>query len=224
MFRHRTFQLIPLALLLLLLPAGPVMAHDSSVAYTVLNISSQETRMDYSIDTLSVIEDLGGDANSDGKLDEAELKTIHPRVEEWFDDSLALEADQHQQLAGELEELKLEQKTDRTFVTAHFKFPGLQPGQLVSLDDGILASGAQNANYANYMVIRAGNSDSQAVLQGKNRTWSMLLTESEQDAAPQQAQTSEKSESGGFSAGLVVVLLLLAAVLALLTWKKRKKA
>ncbi|MGB8954636.1 MAG: hypothetical protein WCC10_04635 [Tumebacillaceae bacterium] len=224
MLRDRNILLIPLAIFLLLLPARTAMAHEYSVAYTVLNISAQETRMEYSIDTLSVIEDLGGDANKDGKLDEAELKTIQPRVEEWFDDSLVLEAGQHQQLAGELEDMKLEQKTDRTFVTARFKLPGIQPGQVVTLTDGILASGAQNTNYANFMVIHAGNSDSQAVLQGKNRTWSMLLTEPEQDTAPQQAQTSEDGGHGSFNVGLVVILLLLAAVLSFLLWMKRKKA
>ncbi|WNB92653.1 HupE/UreJ family protein [Bacillus sp. NEB1478] len=185
------------AITLLLLQAQNIaFAHPLSAAFTNINISNNQTILTYSIDSLSVIEGIGGDKNEDGKLTDKELKAISNRIEEWVEDSLVLEMNDQQQRA-ELEKLYLEKRADKEVVTLQFRLPGFEESQTVRLLDGIFTSGNTASSYTNFLTINYDGQISESVLQGKNREWTMLLTASQQE---QQSQTAESVSVDNVSA------------------------
>ncbi|MGG3560210.1 HupE/UreJ family protein [Neobacillus rhizosphaerae] len=175
-------------LILIILAPKTTYAHALSAAFTNINFSSKQTELIYSIDSLSVIEGIGGDKNNDGMLSEQELKGITLRVEEWIDDGVVLEVNGKQQ-AGELKSLKLEQKADKQMLTFHFKYPSYSVGQTVKLLDGIFYEGRNFDSYNNFLAVNFKGQVSEAILNGKNREWAMLLAE------PQQQQSDDQSAS-----------------------------
>ncbi|TBL80902.1 HupE/UreJ family protein [Paenibacillus thalictri] len=139
------------------------------------------------------------DANKDGKLDEKELESGRHRVEEWIDDSVVLEADGRDQ-EGKLENMRIEKKNDKEFVSFEISYPAFQPGQTVSLNDG-LYYGDATTTYTNFLTAQVGSQLSQAILQGKQRLWTMLLTEDQQEQERSQTAVGKASGQPGNMSG-----------------------
>ncbi|WP_040206435.1 HupE/UreJ family protein [Neobacillus jeddahensis] len=189
--------ILSIFILLILIPKTTY-AHALSAAFTNINLSSNQTELVYSIDSLSVIEGVGGDKNEDGILSEMELEGINHRLEEWVEDSLVLEVDDQEQ-TGELDSLELEQKADKQMVTFHLIYPAYNVGKTVKLLDGIFYEGQNSSSYNNFLAVSYEGQVSEAVLNGKNREWAMLLTETQQQQQDgqisQDAQEENKSNS-----------------------------
>ncbi|OXM87382.1 hypothetical protein CF651_06685 [Paenibacillus rigui] len=166
-----------------------VQAHALSASFTQISFNTTETDMSFSLDMLSVMESMGGDSNHDGALDEQELGALHRRLEEWIDDSVVLEMNQRQQ-EGELQSIQLEKKGDKQVVTWTYRFPAYAAGQTISLNDGLYTQSTAPAgtSYVNLLTAKQGGQVNQAVLQGKDRTWILLLSE---DQGGQQAQEQQ---------------------------------
>lgn len=175
--KNRTFILLLVFSFLFFPKAGS--AHSLSAAFTNLTLSGDQTELQFSIDTLSVIEGVGGDQNDDGTLNEQELKGIQHRLQEWIEDSLVLEVDGKEQTA-KTAKLILEKKGDKDVVTAQFTYPAIAVGKTVKILDGIFYQGRNNSSYNNFLTVSYDGQVSEAVLQGKNREWTMLLAESQQ--------------------------------------------
>ena len=165
---------------------NPSFAHALSAAFTTLTISSDQTELIYSIDALSVIEGVGGDKNDDSTLSDSEIAANKVRLQEWVEDSLVLEVDGKEQ-TPKLTSMKLEQKNDKQMVTLHFEYPGYEIGKTVKLLDGIFYSGRNASTYNDFLAVNYQGQVSEAVLNGKNREWAMLLSEVQQ----QQQQDSQ---------------------------------
>lgn len=165
-------------------------AHSLSAAFTNLNLAADQTKLSYSIDTLSVIEGVGGDQNDDGTLSAQELKGVNNRLREWIEDSVVLEVNGKEQTPKEAK-LILEQKGDKEVVTAQFTYPKYAVGKTVKILDGIFYQGKNNSSYNNFLTVNYDGQVSEAVLQGKNREWTMLLSESQQQQQ-QDVQNSQK--------------------------------
>ncbi|NHM33323.1 HupE/UreJ family protein [Neobacillus terrae] len=166
-------------------------AHAFSAAFNTLNLSKNTTEMIYSIDALSVIEGIGGDKNDDGKLSEEELKANKIRFQEWVEDSVVLEVNGKQQ-AGKITSLKLEKTKDKDLVTLTFKYPAYTVGDTVKLLDGIFYEGSRNFDtYTDFLKVNSDGQVSEAVLQGKNREWTMQISENQQEQQPGQATTQK---------------------------------
>jgi hydrogenase/urease accessory protein HupE len=190
MTRH--FRKIAVCVLLacLLFPKAGF-AHAFSAAFTTLNLSKSNTEMIYSIDALSVIEGIGGDKNDDGKLSEEELKGNKMRFQEWVEDSVVLEVNGKQQ-PGKITSLKLEKTKDKDLVTLTFKYPAYSVGDTVKLLDGIFYEGSRNFDtYTDFLKVNSDGQVSEAVLQGKNREWTMQIAENQQEQQPGQATTQK---------------------------------
>ncbi|MCP8967658.1 HupE/UreJ family protein [Ectobacillus ponti] len=168
-------------------------AHPLSAGFTTLQIGDKQTDLIYSIDSLSIIEGFESDKNENESLEDAELKAVERRVEEWVEDGLLLEKDGRQQ-SGELKSMKLEQKGDKQVVTFHFIFPKYSAGQTITLIDGILYKKENSAGYTNFLTAEYAGQASEAALQGKNRTWTILLTENQQ----QQGAVAPQEPSSGW--------------------------
>ena len=171
----RYFQMIIL-LLLLFIPYSTASAHPLSAGFTDIDSSEKQTKLTYSIDALSVIEGIGGDSNQDGKLNAAELKAIEHRFSEWVEDSVVLEKNGQEQKAKVTGPL-LENKGENEVVTLKFTYPGFKPGETISLLDGMFTSGSTSSTYTNFLTAKNQGSVSESVLRGKDRIWTMLVTE-----------------------------------------------
>ncbi|MDP4161723.1 MAG: HupE/UreJ family protein [Bacillota bacterium] len=190
-FRYTSIFIFSLSLFV---PLTTASAHPLSAAFTDINISEKQTELTYSIDALSVIEGIGGDTNNNGKFSEAELKAIGHRVSEWVQDSVVLEMNGEEQ-KSELTGPILENKGQNEVVTLRFHYPGFKPGQTISLLDGMFTSGATSSTYTNFLTAKNQGSVSESVLRGKDRIWTMLITEQQQDQSLQGNQ-QQQTENG----------------------------
>ncbi|WP_139491832.1 HupE/UreJ family protein [Brevibacillus dissolubilis] len=181
------------------IPFSHVHAHAYSVSYSTLKIDENIVELSYSIDTLSVIEGLGGDADQNGVLEQKELESIEEKLEEWVEDSVVIEYDNQQQ-AEEIKEIKVTRLQDKPFVTVVMTYAPPKAGQLLTMNDGIQPTSA-GSNYADFVTIHYQGQVSQAVLQGDQREWSMLLTEQqeqqEQQPRPDPAQAQPSTGQNG---------------------------
>ncbi|WHY21166.1 HupE/UreJ family protein [Paenibacillus sp. G2S3] len=170
-------------------------AHPLSASYTTVTFNKDKTDFSFSLDVISIIESMDNiDTNGNGILEENEIETNRHRLEEWIEDSVILEMNDQQQ-APELQDLFLDKKGDKEVVTWNFTYPAFEPGQTIAINDG-LYSQATSSPYVNLITAHNGDQTSETVLQGKERTWTMLLTEDQQE---QQLTSSTNSSSSGNS-------------------------
>ncbi|MCQ6282686.1 HupE/UreJ family protein [Bacillus sp. EB600] len=186
--KRRYFQMIIL-FLLLFIPHSTASAHPLSAGFTDIDSNEKQTKLTYSIDAFSVIEGIGGDSNQDGKLNAAELKAIEHRFSEWVEDSVVLEKNGQEQKSKATGPL-LENKGENEVVTLKFTYPGFKPGETISLLDGMFISGSTSSTYTNFVTAKNQGSVSESVLRGKDRMWTMLITEQQQDQSQQGAQNN----------------------------------
>ncbi|MWV43871.1 HupE/UreJ family protein [Paenibacillus sp. HJL G12] len=221
MFIHRAYfhaskVLTCLAIFLLCLnfPGYKASAHALSASYTNVVFEKDKTDFAFSLDVISVLENMDVDTNKNGIIEPDELTTNQHKLEEWISDSVVLEMNDREQ-SGELLSLELGKKGDKEVVTWHFVYPAFETGQTISINDG-LYSGPSDSAYVNLITSHNGDQVSETVLQGNDRTWSMLLTEQQQEqqlpntatVPPDQAppsqpsvthQTTGNASSGWFS-------------------------
>lgn len=172
-----------------------VSAHPLSASYTTVTFNKDKTDFSFSLDVISIIESMDNiDTNGNGILEENEIETNRHRLEEWIEDSVILEMNDQQQ-APELQDLFLDKKGDKEVVTWNFTYSAFEPGQTIAINDG-LYSQATSSPYVNLITAHNGDQTSETVLQGKERTWTMLLTEDQQE---QQLTSSTNSSSSGNS-------------------------
>ncbi|MGJ7910203.1 HupE/UreJ family protein [Neobacillus sp. LXY-1] len=227
---------ILLFIALLLFPKN-TSAHALSAAFTNIHLTQEKTELIYSIDSLSVIEGVGGDKDNDSTLNKQELEAIKYRLQEWVEDSVVLEVDGKEQ-EGTLKSLKLEQKGEKEMVTLLFTYPAYSAGKTVKLLDGIFYTGQNASTYNDFIAVDYQGQVSEAVLNGKNREWTMLLTEVQQQqgasdhqvSPPNQPEKSTTLSSNWFSffklgmlhilTGYDHLLFLFALLLRKQTWKQ----
>ncbi|WP_339246667.1 HupE/UreJ family protein [Paenibacillus sp. FSL F4-0243] len=170
-------------------------AHPLSASYTTVTFDKDKTDFSFSLDVISIIESMDNvDMNGNGILEENEIESNKHRLEEWIEDSVILEMNDQQQ-APELQDLFLDKKGDKEVLTWNFTYPAFEPGQTIAINDG-LYSQATSSPYVNLITAHNGNQTSETVMQGKDRTWTMLLTEDQQE---QQLSSSTNSSSSGNS-------------------------
>lgn len=170
-------------------------AHPLSASYTTVTFDKDKTDFSFSLDVISIIESMDNvDMNGNGILEENEIESNRHRLEEWIEDSVILEMNDQQQ-APELQDLFLDKKGDKEVLTWSFTYPAFESGQTIAINDG-LYSQATSSPYVNLITAHNGNQTSETVMQGKDRTWTMLLTEDQQE---QQLSSSTHSSSSGNS-------------------------
>ncbi|MDH6370455.1 hydrogenase/urease accessory protein HupE [Paenibacillus sp. PastF-3] len=170
-------------------------AHPLSASYTTVTFDKDKTDFSFSLDVISIIESMDNvDINGNGILEENEIESNKHRLEEWIEDSVILEMNDQQQ-APELQDLFLDKKGDKEVLTWNSTYPAFEPGQTIAINDG-LYSQATSSPYVNLITAHNGNQTSETVMQGKDRTWTLLLTEDQQE---QQLSSSTNSSSSGSS-------------------------
>jgi len=189
------FSLLSFGLILLLTLPSVASAHNYSASFTTLKIEKDQTELKFSIDTTSLIELLSGlDTNKDFELNKAEIKKAHHHLEELITETLSLDKNNHEQTPS-VKKMKLVKKENKNFLECTIIYPAFSPGDTISLSDGFYAGDSGTTNYVNLMSATYGAETSQAALQGDSRTWTMLLTEVQQDqqsASENQADQDHK--------------------------------
>ncbi|MDN4604505.1 HupE/UreJ family protein [Paenibacillus sp. F6_3S_P_1C] len=152
-------------------------AHPLSASYTNIDFGQEGTTLDFSIDETSVLENIKADTNNNEKLDPDELDIWGDKIADWIGDSIALEADGRQQ-AETLLNLDMKDENGTRYVTIHWEFPAYSPGTTITINDGLYYDNG-NTTYTNLLAATQGGQLSQAILQGKERDWTILLTENQ---------------------------------------------
>ncbi|CEG29123.1 HupE/UreJ family protein [Bacillus sp. B-jedd] len=195
-FFHKAAVLVLAAILLLPMPRS-ASAHAYSASFTKVKFTDQATTVTFSIDALSVMELLEEvDSNKNGILEKGEMNSEREHIAELITETVVLDKDNRQQ-EPKLKGMKLEKKDRKDFVTVAFLYPAYFPGDTVTLMDGFFKNDA-GTNYINLISASNRGETSEAVLQGDNREWTILLTEVQQE---QGTDGQSPSDNGGQDSG-----------------------
>lgn len=168
-------------------------AHAYSASYTTIKMDQDKTEFIFSIDSLSIIELIEGiDKNKNNELEKSEIKEEEHELEELVHHHLTLDLNNRQQEPS-LEEMVLEKKEDKNFLTYHLTFPAFAAGDTLSLNDGLYVND-QDTNYVNLISFEFAGTTGQAILQGKERTWTILLAEAQEEQL-EDGQTAQPEEN-----------------------------
>jgi hydrogenase/urease accessory protein HupE len=184
-----------LAILIMILMLFPSLAyaHAYSASYTNIKMNQEKTEFVFSIDTLSIIELIEDiDKNKNNELEQAEIKEKNHDLEELVHHHLTLDLNNRQQ-EPTLEKMVLEKKEDKNFLTYHLTFPAFAAGDTLSFNDGLYVNDPAT-NYVNLISFEFAGTTGQAVLQGKERTWTILLAEAQEEQS-QDGQTAQPDEN-----------------------------
>ncbi|WP_235822175.1 HupE/UreJ family protein [Gottfriedia luciferensis] len=185
------FSFITAIILFLIQFPSSALAHNYSASYTDLKIEKDQTIMKFSLDTISVIELIPGiDKNKNYLLEKSEIKSGRHHLEELITERLALDKNNIEQ-TPKLEKMKLVKKTNNIFLTCYLIYPSFSPGENISLTDGLYSGDSGTTNYVNLLTATYQGEVSETALQGKDRTWTMLLTENQQEQQTMDGQNSQ---------------------------------
>lgn len=151
-------------------------AHAYSAGYTTLNLTESQTEMIYSLDELSVIELMNGDANSDNKLNQEEFSVVKERMESTLKENLTFTINGEPKAWTQVESLGLEQQGDATKLVLKALYPPASPSTTISLVDNLYTNDAKT-NYVNLLTINHGDQQSTEALSGNFRIWNMAVTD-----------------------------------------------
>ncbi|SFK99868.1 Hydrogenase/urease accessory protein HupE [Paenibacillus sp. 1_12] len=174
-----------------------VQAHAYSASYTTLNFTKSQTEMTYVIDELSVIELTDGDVNHNGMLDPEEFKAVQNQIESVIKENVTLKINGEPQTWLRTNYITLNRQGEATQLTLNVVYPAVLASQAVTLTDRLYETDTKT-NYVNLLTIHYGTQKSTSALSGKNRTWSMMLSDSAyaglQDDLKTQGNTSTDTD------------------------------
>jgi len=154
-------------------------AHEYSASYTNIEISEETTELVFKIDSTSLIElivDL--DANTNGKIDDEEMKEEEHHLEDIVTDFVAIDKN-NEQMAEELISINRVEVDNTEFIEFTFAYPGFVPGDTFTLLDGFYVDD-KKTNYINLVSASYFGETSNTVIQGAERAWTILVTETQQ--------------------------------------------
>ncbi|MEH7504238.1 HupE/UreJ family protein [Neobacillus drentensis] len=161
-------------------------AHAYSASYTKLTMDQNKTELIFTLDTLSLIELLPDiDRNKNWVLEKSEIKKEKHHIEELITEGLTLDKDNKEQ-TPKVEKMELVKKENKEFLSTTMIFPAFSPGDTIVYNDGFYFNDT-GTNYVDLISASFMGQTSEAVIQGQERTWTILLTEVQQE----QGQTTQ---------------------------------
>jgi hydrogenase/urease accessory protein HupE len=160
-------------------------AHAYSASYTKITMDDKKTEVVFTLDSLSLIELLPDiDRNKNWVLEKSELEKDRHHLEELITEGLTLDRN-NKEVTPMVEKMKLVKKENKEFVSTTMTFPAFSPGDTIVYNDGFYFNDT-GANYVDLISADFMGQTSEAVLQGKERTWTILLTEVQQEQGQDQ--------------------------------------
>jgi hydrogenase/urease accessory protein HupE len=176
-------------------------AHAYSASYTKVTMDGKKTEVVFTFDTLSLIELLPDiDVNKNWVLEKSEVKNARHHLEELITEGLTLDKENKEQ-TPKMETMELVKKDNKIFLATTMIFPSFSPGDTIVYNDGFYFNDT-GTNYVDLISASFMGQTSEAVLQGKERTWTILLTEPQQEQGQNQTtqpdtDTSQKQHEVG---------------------------
>ncbi|MED4225477.1 HupE/UreJ family protein [Neobacillus cucumis] len=178
--------LLSLLLVAFIFSPKPAEAHSYSAGYTKITMDSKKTQLLFTLDTLSIIELIPGiDANKNFVLEKSEIKKNQHHLNELIEEGLTLDKGNKEQ-TPKITAMKLVKKENKEYLSTYMTFPAFSPGETVEFNDGFYYNDT-GTNYVDLITASIYGESSEGVLQGKDRTWTFLVTEVQQE----QGQTTQ---------------------------------
>jgi hydrogenase/urease accessory protein HupE len=174
---HMVLCLILVCCVLSFTNTQTVQAHAYSASYTTLQFTKAQTEMTYVIDELSVIELTEGDVNKNGMLDAEEFKAVQSQIESVIKENVILKINGEPQTWLRVNQITLNRLGEATQLVFSVTYPAVSASQAITLTDHLYENDPKT-NYVNLLTINYGAQKSTSALSGKNRMWSMMLSES----------------------------------------------
>jgi hydrogenase/urease accessory protein HupE len=166
-------------------------AHAYSASYTTINLSKSQTNMTFALDEVSVMELTGGDVNKNGMLDPDEFEAIKDKIASIIKKNVVLKIDGVPQEWAKLDKIELNRKGDATQLILNVEYPAIQSSQSISLSDDLYVNSHSSTNYVDLLKVNYGKETSTSALSDKNRTWSMILSDSQYAALSSDPNSSQ---------------------------------
>ncbi|MEH7095620.1 HupE/UreJ family protein [Neobacillus vireti] len=187
--KHRIRPLIlvflPILLVWMSIPSK-ALAHAYSASYTKITMDSKQTELVFTLDTLSILELIPSiDANKNFVLEKSEITKNKHHLEELIEEGLTLDKGNKEQ-TPKITSMKLVKKENKEFLSTYMSFPAFSPGDTINYNDGFYFHDT-GTNYVDLITATINGESSEGVLQGKERTWTVLVTEIQQE----QGQTAQ---------------------------------
>ncbi|QCJ41631.1 HupE/UreJ family protein [Bacillus sp. S3] len=190
--RHLTLILLSVIVFSCLSFPNNTFAHAYSVSYTKITMDNKNTEVVFSLDTLSVLELIPAiDKNKNFILDQSEIKENTHHLEELITEGLTLDKDNIEQTPT-IKKMEIIKKENKEFFSITMMFPAFAPGETFIFNDGFYYHDT-GTNYVNLVSASYMGEKSEAALEGKNRTWTMLITEVQQEQQIGEGQTVQPS-------------------------------
>ena len=176
-----------LSILLISLLCFPKLAdaHAYSASYTKITMDEKKTEIVFTLDTLSLIELLPDiDLNKNWVLEKSEVKKEQHHIEELITEGLTLDKNNNE-VTPKVETMRLVKKENKEFLSTTMTFPSFSAGDTIVYNDGFYFNDT-GTNYVDLISASFMGQTSEAVLQGKERTWTILLTEVQQEQGQDQ--------------------------------------
>ena len=122
-------------------------------------------------------------------MNQSEIKKEKHHLEELITEGLTLDKGNKEQ-TPKIEKMEIEKKDNKEFLTIQMSFPAFSPGDTIVFNDGFYFNDT-GTNYVNFISASYLDQTSEAALEGKNRTWTMLLTEVQQEQQSGDGQTGQ---------------------------------
>ena len=184
--KRSILTLISLSILAFIIFPKSAEAHAYSASYTKLTVDSKKTELVFTLDTLSIIELIPSiDENKNYVLEKSEIKKGKHHLEELIEEGLTLDKGNKEQTPA-IKSLKLVKKENKEFLSTTMTFPAFSPGDTINYNDGFYFHDT-GTNYVDLITATIYGESSEGVLQGKERTWTVLVTEIQQE----QGQTTQ---------------------------------
>ncbi|WP_284037188.1 HupE/UreJ family protein [Neobacillus sp. 114] len=175
---RQKFIILLLPLVIFFSSIQSAQAHAYSASFTTINLLKSKIIMTFALDEVSVIELTHGDVNQNGMLDSDEFEAIKNKIETIIKENVGVKIDGEHKDWSKLLEMNLNRKGDATQLVLKVEYPPLTPSQSISLTDSLYQDDIIT-NYVNLLKVNYGKQNSTSALSGKDRTWSMILSESE---------------------------------------------
>ncbi|TWD92410.1 hydrogenase/urease accessory protein HupE [Neobacillus bataviensis] len=187
LYNFRPITLVSLIILLVWITIpSKASAHAYSASYTKMTVDSKHTVIVFTLDTLSVIELVPHlDANKNFVLEKSEINKNKHHLEELIEEGLTLDKGNEEQTPT-IESMKLVKKENKEYLSTYMTFPAFSPGDTINYNDGFYYHDT-GTNYVDLITASIYGESSEGVLQGKERTWTVLVTEVQQE----QGQTAQ---------------------------------
>ncbi len=171
-----------LSILLITLICFPKLAnaHAYSASYTKITMAEKKTELVFTLDTLSLIELLPDiDLNKNWVLEKSEIEKNRHHIEELITEGLTLDRN-NKEVTPTVGTMKLVKKENKEFLSTTMTFSAFSAGDTIVYNDGFYFKDT-GTNYVDLISASYMDQSSEAVLQGQERTWTILLTEVQQE-------------------------------------------